>query len=64
MGANASTSVCVRKRLSEQIRRAVLSLTGEVDIRLHELPFYPSRVSSSPEATDVDARERSGLTIA
>lgn len=44
---NSLYLVCVRRRVGEQARSVVLSLTSEVDIRLHELPFRPSRVSSS-----------------
>ncbi|KIM93505.1 hypothetical protein OIDMADRAFT_61439 [Oidiodendron maius Zn] len=60
----AAVLLCVRKRLNEQARRVVLSLTGKVDIRLHELPFHPSRVFPSLEATGVRAVEKGSSTIA
>lgn len=37
---------CVRRRMSVEARNVVVKRMGEVNIRFHELPFYPSRVTA------------------
>jgi hypothetical protein len=37
---------CVRRKMSVEARSVVVKRMGEVNIRFHELPFYPTRATT------------------